>query len=139
MGPPARLDTGKYAWEGALLQGGDQCTGALAQLVRGSSLAHACSSPGPLAAKGVATLPRRMVRLSVMKSFIQLQKGETPRQAHNDLGGLKDDELGRELKSVLLERARAGVRVYFLYDEIGSHDLPESYKEELRTAGGEST
>lgn len=30
-----------------------------------------------------------------MKSFIQLRKGETPRQAHVDLQGLKDDELGR--------------------------------------------
>ncbi len=48
-----------------------------------------------------------------------------------------DDELGRELKSALLERARAGVRVYFLYDEIGSHDLPQSYLRELREAGVE--
>ena len=50
---------------------------------------------------------------------------------------VKDDELGRELKSVLLERARAGVRVYFLYDEIGSHTLPNSYIAELREAGAE--
>ncbi len=49
-----------------------------------------------------------------------------------------DDELGRALKSVLLERARAGVRVYFLYDEIGSHDLPKSYLNELREAGVEA-
>ena len=50
---------------------------------------------------------------------------------------VKDDELGRELKSRLLARARAGVRVYFLYDEVGSHDLPKSYLEELREAGAE--
>jgi cardiolipin synthase len=49
-----------------------------------------------------------------------------------------DDELGRALKSALLERARAGVRVYFLYDEIGSHDLPKAYLEELREAGVEA-
>jgi homogentisate 1,2-dioxygenase len=30
-----------------------------------------------------------------MKSFVQLQKGRTPRQAHTNLDGLKDDELGR--------------------------------------------
>lgn len=30
-----------------------------------------------------------------MKSFVHFQKGETPRQAHVDLGPLKDDELGR--------------------------------------------
>lgn len=31
-----------------------------------------------------------------MKSFIHWNKGTTPRQAHRDLGGLKDDELGRD-------------------------------------------
>lgn len=30
-----------------------------------------------------------------MKSFLHLNKGRTPRQAHRDLDGLKDDELGR--------------------------------------------
>ena len=30
-----------------------------------------------------------------MESFIQLRSGTTPRQVHRDLGGLKDDELGR--------------------------------------------
>ena len=48
-----------------------------------------------------------------------------------------DDEIGREVKDHLVERAKAGVRVYFLYDEVGSHDLPESYKQELREAGVE--
>jgi cardiolipin synthase len=48
-----------------------------------------------------------------------------------------DDEIGREVKAHLTERARAGVRVYFLYDEVGSHDLPRAYKEELREAGVE--
>jgi cardiolipin synthase len=46
-----------------------------------------------------------------------------------------DDEIGREVKRHLIERARAGVRVYFLYDEVGSHDLPRAYKDELRAAG----
>jgi cardiolipin synthase len=50
---------------------------------------------------------------------------------------VKDDGLGRELKSRLLARARAGVRVYFLYDEVGSYKLPDSYVEELRAAGVE--
>ncbi len=46
-----------------------------------------------------------------------------------------DDELGRDVKSRLIARAREGVRVYFLYDEVGSHDLPKRYKNELREAG----
>ena len=48
-----------------------------------------------------------------------------------------DDEIGREVKAHLIERAKAGVRVHFLYDEFGSHDLPRSYKDELREAGVE--
>jgi len=48
-----------------------------------------------------------------------------------------DDEIGRQVKTRLIERAKAGVRVYFLYDEVGSHDLPGAYKEELREAGVE--
>jgi len=50
---------------------------------------------------------------------------------------VKDDEIGRELKSRLIARAREGIRVYFLYDEVGSHDLPKSYLKELRDAGAE--
>ena len=46
-----------------------------------------------------------------------------------------DDEIGREVKKRLVARAEAGVRVYFLYDEVGSHDLPEAYKDDLRKAG----
>jgi cardiolipin synthase len=50
---------------------------------------------------------------------------------------VKDDELGTEVKEHLLARAREGVRVYFLYDEVGSQHLPKDYKEELRAAGAE--
>ena len=50
---------------------------------------------------------------------------------------IKDDELGRALKEALLERARAGVSVHVLYDEVGSTGLPKSYIEELREAGVE--
>ena len=46
-----------------------------------------------------------------------------------------DDGLGRALKDHLLAKAKEGVRVYFLYDEIGCHDLPRSYTGDLRDAG----
>ena len=48
-----------------------------------------------------------------------------------------DDEIGRAVKACLIERAKQGIRVYFLYDELGSHDLPDTYKSELRDAGVE--
>lgn len=48
---------------------------------------------------------------------------------------VRDDEVGRELKQALIERARAGVRCFVIYDEVGSGGLPKSYLEELRAAG----
>ncbi len=48
---------------------------------------------------------------------------------------VRDDALGRELQRRLIERARAGVAVHFLYDEIGSYRLPSRYVAELREAG----
>lgn len=48
---------------------------------------------------------------------------------------VKDDDLGRELKSRLVRKARDKVKVYFLYDEIGSYKLPDSYLQEMREAG----
>lgn len=49
----------------------------------------------------------------------------------------KDDELGREFQSALIGKAKSGVRVYLLYDEIGCIGLPGTYLEDLREAGVE--
>ena len=48
---------------------------------------------------------------------------------------IHDDGLGRRVQQALIDRAREGIRVYVLYDEIGSTGLPKRYVEELRTAG----
>ncbi len=45
-----------------------------------------------------------------------------------------DDGLGRRLKDAMMERALAGVDVYFLYDEIGT-DISKDYRRELDAAG----
>ncbi len=50
---------------------------------------------------------------------------------------VRDDGLGRRLQRALIERLRAGVRVYFLYDAVGCHELAESYLRALRAAGAE--
>ena len=47
---------------------------------------------------------------------------------------IKDDEIGRRLKDLLIARAGDGVRIYFLFDEIGTK-LPRSYRRELEEAG----
>ncbi len=48
---------------------------------------------------------------------------------------IKDDQLGRDFQAALMRKAKAGVRVYLLYDEIGCIRLPGSYLRELKNAG----
>ena len=48
---------------------------------------------------------------------------------------VRADELGRELKDLLIERARQGIDIYFLYDQMGSRKLSKSFHTELREAG----
>ena len=47
---------------------------------------------------------------------------------------LRDDGLGTRLKEALIAKARAGVRCYVLYDEVGSPNL-SAYSRELEAAG----
>ncbi|WP_158755106.1 cardiolipin synthase [Dyella sp. S184] len=46
-----------------------------------------------------------------------------------------DDNLGRRVQQLLLQRAAAGVRVCVLFDGVGSHDLPGHYVDTLRAGG----
>ncbi len=48
---------------------------------------------------------------------------------------IHDDDLGRRVQHRLIEKARSGVPVYFLYDEIGSHSLGSEYLRTLQEAG----
>lgn len=50
---------------------------------------------------------------------------------------IRDDGLGRRVKTTLMEKVAEGVPIYFIYDEIGCHALPEAYLLELREAGVE--
>jgi cardiolipin synthase len=51
---------------------------------------------------------------------------------------VRDDALGEMLKDALIAKAQQGVRVYFLYDSIGSFDLPHRYVAALRAGGVET-
>jgi cardiolipin synthase len=50
---------------------------------------------------------------------------------------LRDDGLGQRIKDALVKKAGEGVRVYVLYDELGSNKLSSEYIEECRSAGVE--
>ncbi|WP_133648472.1 cardiolipin synthase [Paraburkholderia flava] len=51
---------------------------------------------------------------------------------------VRADALGDMLKEALLTKAAQGVRIYFLYDSIGSFDLPHRYIAALRAGGVET-
>jgi cardiolipin synthase len=44
-------------------------------------------------------------------------------------------QVADSLRDILIERAKAGVRVFVLYDAFGNQDMPERDMEKLRTAG----
>jgi len=48
---------------------------------------------------------------------------------------VRNDDLGEKLKQLLIDKARAGIKVYFLYDEIGSNRLSRRFVRECREAG----
>lgn len=48
---------------------------------------------------------------------------------------VRDDRLGEELAERLIERANAGVKVYLLYDDVGSTGMPKKFRVRLREAG----
>lgn len=48
---------------------------------------------------------------------------------------IRNDLVGNNLRSLLEEKARAGIDVYVIYDEIGSRKLPHGYLNALRKAG----
>lgn len=48
---------------------------------------------------------------------------------------IHDDRLGKALQQLLLRKATEGVKVFVLYDRVGSHALPASYSQLLRDGG----
>jgi len=52
---------------------------------------------------------------------------------------VRDDELGKKVRDKLIAKAKEGVKVYFLYDEMGSIGLPGSYVDSLIEAGVQIT
>ncbi|UCZ51952.1 cardiolipin synthase [Bacillus shivajii] len=48
---------------------------------------------------------------------------------------VRDDEIGQEIKDILIQKAKEGVVVRFLFDAVGCFKLNKSYIYELREAG----
>jgi cardiolipin synthase A/B len=94
----------------------------MAAMATGASLA-----PGnrvEVMLNGDATYPRLWEDLRSAERSITLQ-------LYYGAPGRMADTLGQ----ILRERARAGVRVFVLYDAFGTVDIPASHRDELRAAG----
>lgn len=50
----------------------------------------------------------------------------------------RDDDIGRQIRDILIQKASEGVKVRFLIDAVGSYKLPASFLEEMRKAGVEA-
>ena len=48
---------------------------------------------------------------------------------------LSDDEVGNRLKNMLIRKAREGVKIRILYDDMGCHGVPKSFFDEMRREG----
>jgi cardiolipin synthase len=48
---------------------------------------------------------------------------------------VEDDEIGNQLKSILIEKVKEGVSVRFIYDDFGSSSIRKGYVKELRSYG----
>ncbi len=48
---------------------------------------------------------------------------------------VRDDSLGVQIQEALVAKAKEGINIYFLYDEIGSYQLSDEYIETMRRVG----
>ena len=87
-------------------------------------LPFTCDNDLKLLIDGDATFGAIFEAMSTAKAYILVQ-----------FFIIHDDELGRELQRRMIDKAREGIRVYCVYDEVGSSSLPRRYVSELREAG----
>lgn len=65
----------------------------------------------------------------------ELQKAR--HHIHMEYYIVRNDHIGEKIKDILIEKARAGVKVRFLFDAVGSWKLSKKYITDLRRAGVE--
>jgi len=105
--------------------GGDD-TGPLAVLERLADMPFTSGNKLDLLVDGQATFQAIFEAVDRAKNYVLAQ-----------FFIIHDDEIGREFKKHLCDKAATGVRVMLLYDEIGCHALPGAYLDDLRRSGVE--
>ncbi|MDO4162774.1 MAG: cardiolipin synthase [Bacteroides sp.] len=72
--------------------------------------------------------------LSMLQSLLrELQKAT--RHIHIEFYIFEDDAIGRLVRDVLIDKARSGVEVRVLYDDVGCWQVPNRFFEQMREAG----
>jgi cardiolipin synthase len=60
---------------------------------------------------------------------------EAKQSIHLEYYIVRDDKIGNKIKDILIEKAKAGVEVRFLYDSVGSWRLTRAYINSVKEAG----
>nr|WP_263011741.1 MULTISPECIES: cardiolipin synthase [unclassified Laspinema] len=73
---------------------------------------------------GTQTFPALLKAMDAAKDYILIQ-----------FYIVREDEIGHAFKEKMIAKSREGVRVYFIYDAVGSYALSPKYLRELRRSG----
>ncbi|MDG5789133.1 cardiolipin synthase [Evansella sp. AB-P1] len=68
-------------------------------------------------------------------TFIKQALKNAEDHIHMEYYIVRDDQIGYEIKDILIQKAKEGVHVRFLYDSVGSWKLKKEYVQELKEAG----
>lgn len=71
---------------------------------------------------------------SMLQSLLH-ELREAKEHIHLEYYVFEDDAVGRQVRDVLVEKARAGVEVRVIYDDVGCWHVPGRFFEEMREAG----
>ncbi|WP_291528146.1 cardiolipin synthase [Bacteroides sp. UBA939] len=72
--------------------------------------------------------------LSMLQSLLR-ELGKAKHHIHIEFYIFEDDAVGRLVRDVLIDKARTGVEVRVIYDDVGCWDVPNRFYDEMREAG----
>jgi len=127
---------------GTLAEHSDKIAEILEQVVEYQHQAN----PAQCASVNVLQKLARMPFLDSCRAELLIDGQATYRRMHEELAKAReyilvlyykvlDDESGRAFRDHLMERSRQGIRVYFVFDELGSAGIRGSFLRRLRAAG----
>src|ERR1700759_4554342 len=82
---------------------------------------------------GVRLLLNGETKFPVVISSLQ----EAKHHIHMEYYIFEDDQIGNEIKNILIQKAKEGVKVRFIYDDLGSRSIRKKFIRELKEGGVE--